>query len=239
MSREIRISVDDDEVFERMKRRKQALDLSWEEVLHRGLRRAPSADQPGRGPSDPPWGGPEPEPWESGPYGPRGQQGPRDPWDEFADDLEAKIRGKVFDSLRTGFGAAGIDVPDASEYGLDDEVETLTNAEDATLVFDFLEDGPGTQVPLRVNLTTSREGLDVEVVAVRQGKNVSDMNRFGRETRKRVNSRLAAGEPATLRFAEGVEEYRVLPVLSWSRDERGDPVVVDVEIAEVLVDGDE
>ena len=38
MAREIRVTIDDDEVFERMRARKRELDLSWEEVLHRGLR---------------------------------------------------------------------------------------------------------------------------------------------------------------------------------------------------------
>ena len=37
MSREIRITIEDDEVFERMRYRKDELDLSWEEVLRRGL----------------------------------------------------------------------------------------------------------------------------------------------------------------------------------------------------------
>jgi len=46
MAREVRITIDDDEVFERMKARKGALDLSWEEVLHRGLREVPG-EHPG------------------------------------------------------------------------------------------------------------------------------------------------------------------------------------------------
>lgn len=39
MSPDIRISISDDETFERLKRRKNELDLSWKEVVLRGLKK--------------------------------------------------------------------------------------------------------------------------------------------------------------------------------------------------------
>lgn len=259
MSREIRITIDDDEVFERMKRRKGELDLSWEEVLHRGLRRE-RVEDPGRGGERAahspghdadydrdagPRGhrgprGPGPGPGDGGQRGRRGRRGAGDRgqgWDAFADSLEQQIRDRVYDSLQSSFGAAGIDVPDHPD--LDDEMASLTSAEDATLVFPFLPDERASQVPLRVDMRTGPDGIDVEVVAVRQGKGVRDANRFDTGTRKQVNTRLARGEPARLEFADGAESYRVSPVLSWSRGDDGRPSVDEVEIAEVHLDGDE
>jgi hypothetical protein len=247
MAREVRITVDDDEVFERMKRRKQALDLSWEEVLHRGLRPESRPEQQGGrgdygpGPDFDPGPGPDFDP---GPNDDRGHgrragdraRGERDRWDAFADDLESQIQSKVYDTLRSSFGAAGIDVPDRSD--LDEEMGELERAEDATLVFEFLDDRREYRVPLRVNLHTGRDGVDVDVVAVRQGKSVRDTNRFDGGARKQVNARLAGGDPAELRFADGAETYAVRPILSWGRDESGDPTVTDVEIDEVLLDDD-
>lgn len=235
MSREIRITVDDDEVFERMKRRKQELDLSWEEVLHRGLRRDP---EPDAGPTSEP-SAPDRGPGRRGRPDRRsegGRPGHEDQWDAFADSLESEIQNKVYDTLRSSFGAAGIDVPEREALG--DDVARLEQAEDATLVFDFLDDRPEYRVPLRVNLRTGHDGIDVEVVAVRVGKNVSEENRFDGDARKRVNAGLASGETATLRFADGAEEYAVRPVLGWDR-EGGGPRVSDVEIDEVVLDGEQ
>lgn len=243
MTREIRVTVDDDEVFERMKRRKQELDLSWEEVLHRGLRRdrrpgrrgdAGSGFGPGPDPNPDPHPDSQPDPHHG--HGPRhGHHGEADRWDRFAESLESEIQSKVYDTLQSSFGAAGIDVPEPPDLG--DEMGELEAAEDATLVFEFLEDRREYRVPLRVTLHTGHDGVDVDVVAVRQGKSVRDTNRFDGDARGRVNARLADGEPATLRFADG-ESYAVRPVLSWSRDERGNPSVSEVEIAEVLLDDD-
>lgn len=237
MGREVRITIDDDEVFERMKRRKGELDLSWEEVLHRGLRRdselGVEADpEPGTGPqrrrdAHRHHGRPAEERRTDRPSGGRG-----DRWDTFAESIESEIQNKVYDTLQSSFGAAGLDVPERETLG--EDVDELERAEDATLVFEFLDDQPEYRVPLRVNLRTSPDGIDVEVVAVREGKNVRHTNRFDGETRQQVNTRLASGESATLRF-EGGEEYGVRPVLTWSRD--GDAARVSaVEIDEVVLD---
>ena len=257
MSREIRITVDDDEVFERMKRRKTELDLSWEEVLHRGLRpdrgEARRADRtsghhPGEGS-----GGPDPHRRHRGgahdphgPFGPHGPHGPHGPephheehdrWDAFGDSLERQIKDRVYDSLKASFGAAGVDVPDRP--GMDAEMEELASAEDATLVFEFLPADRAYEVPLRVDMETGLDGVTVDVVAVREGKSVRDANRFDTDARKRVNTRLGTGGTATLRFAEGAESYPVRPVLSWGRDAEGHPRVKAVDVAEVLLDADE
>jgi hypothetical protein len=89
---------------------------------------------------------------------------------------------------------------------------------------------------MRVNLRTSSEGLAVEVVAVRRGKDVAEMNRFGADGRATVTRRLAAGEPAALRLRDGAEEYAVFPSLSWSRDSSGRPTVSEVEIESVEIE---
>ena len=228
MAREIRISIDDDEVFERMKARKSELDLSWEEVLHRGLRH--DEEQTER---DDPSG-----------YGavgrgrdrPRGvrrevdEPRPRDPISDpggFAEDLKRQIQGQVRESLH-----ASLD-PDP----LARDVESLESAEDAVLVFDFLDEhtDPALQVPLRVTLEARVGGLEVDVVAVRTGKSTVGMNAFDPPVRRRIVEGLAAGEPATLRFEAGEESYEVAPVLSWSRD-GGVPTVSDVTIEEVRFD---
>jgi len=241
MGREIRITVDDDEIFERMKRRKQQLDLSWEEVLHRGLRRDPEGvqERSSAGPDRWPWD--EHPPREPGPPGSRGPRGrSEEPFstDEFVEEMKRGVRNQVVNSLQSSLGGLG-----EGEFDLEHEMGALQDAEDAVLVFDFL-DGNGAYedeafwVPLRVTQQTSREGLDVEVVAVRSGKSVSHMNHFDRSARRQVNANLAAGETATLRFTDGGdgEEYRVYPVLSWSKDESGRPTVTSVEIDEVILD---
>lgn len=237
MGREVRITVDDDEVFERMKRRKEELDLSWEEVLHRGLRRDSELGVEA---------GPEPGTGAQRRHDSYRRLGPgtadrradrpsgerRDRWDAFGENLESEIQNKVYDTLRSSFGAAGLEVPEWETLG--EDVDELERAEDATLVFGVLDDRPEYRVPLRVNLRTGPEGIDVEVVAVREGKNVRHTNRFDGETRQQVNTRLASGERAALRFEDG-EEYEVAPVLAWSRD--GDAARVSaVEIDEVVLD---
>lgn len=258
MGREVRITIDDDEVFERMKQRKQELDLSWEEVLHRGLRTeaadvaaAEERRQREFGFPGPDWG------WEDasgfdpshGRYGPgaaergrarggRDRDDYEDHWDRFADSVEAQVQEKVYNALRNTFGAAGIEVPEPPEP-LDREMQDLSSAEDAVLTFDFLDDDPAYQVPLRVNLETSVDGLDVEVVAVRQGKSVRDMNRFDSDARLAVTKRLAKGEPAKLRFGDGTEGYEVEPVIRWERDETGRPTVTAVDIQAVRFDDDD
>lgn len=252
MSREVRITIDDDEVFERMKRRKRQLDLSWEDVLHRGLR----ADQrPNQRERDATGG----EHTGSGQGSPSRDHGPVDTdrgrspgghrahasdeyaaqWDRFADHVEAQVQDKVYNALRGTFGAAGIDVPAPSSDHLDSEMADLARAEDAVLSFDFLDDDPAYQVPLRVALQTSTDGLDVEVVAVRQGKTVREMNHFDAEARLAVTTRLAAGDPAVLRFDDGAEAYAVDPIIRWERDDAGHPTVTQVDIEAVRLDGDD
>ena len=223
MSREIRITVDDDEVFERMKARKRELDLSWEEVLHRGLRRE---SEPRSGP-----GVAFPGPGQT--RSPARDQSDR--WEVFADSLEAEIQGKVYDTLRSSLDAAGITVPERTAF--DPEVETLSEAEDAELRFPFLPAGESRRVPLRVNLETGPAGLEVEVVAVRSGKQVAEYNTFQGSERAAITEGLATGEMAVLTVG-GEESYRVLPVLSWGRDDANRPEVRAVEIQEVRFDDD-
>jgi len=224
MSREIRITIDDDEVFERMKRRKRDLDLSWEEVLHRGLRTlAPESGPPTRGRSG-----------ESG--GTAHESGGPDRWDAMAGSLESEIKNQVYNSIRRSFGAAGIDVPKAES--LDREMASLEAAEDAVLSFPFLDEDAATRVPLRVNLRTSAEGLDIEVVAVRSGKSVASQNTFTGQDRATITKGLAGGKHATLSMADGAEQYRVEPILEWGRSDDGRPTVTDVEVARVVFDAD-
>jgi hypothetical protein len=231
MGREIRVSIDDDEVFERMKARKRELDLSWEEVLHRGL-----------------WteAGPGPNP--TGPHGGHGAG------EDFGDRIERQVKRRVEQSLRSAFGSAdqgqgspgapsppsppsAPSAPSHPSGGYESEMESLANAEDAVLRFPFLDDETH-RVPLRVDLSTSADGLDVEVVTVRRGKDVEGMNVFDRSARKAIAEGLATGSMPVLELEAGVEEYRVAPALSWSRDDRGRPVVADVEIEEVIFDDD-
>jgi hypothetical protein len=236
MAREIRISIGDDEVFERMKRRKQALDLSWEEVLHRGLRHVPEDPHdpyaaPGpRGPPSPP--------------DPHGHHGHHD-YDEFesfgrgmesfGEDLARQIRAQVSGSLRESMRAL------ATEAGgwvdeFDHEIDSLAAAEDAVLSFAFLPDEPANRVPLRVDLRTGAEGLEVDVVSVRRGKGVTGTNRFDAGARKEITGHLARGETALLALGDGEETYAVVPLLSWDRDAEGRPTVSDVEITEVRLE---
>lgn len=243
MAREIRISIDDDELFERMKRRKQALDLSWEEVLHRGLR--PEAARGKR-------------------HRPFDDPGPR----EDIEAAKADVR-RAIDALKEELGGRHVDtrggesreserrsfdpfdpasvesfVADTvrestrwlGEREWSDELERVTEAEDAILRFPFLDDvgrQPANQVPLRVQLNVTGSGLDVEVITVRSGKGVAEMNDFDRGVRRALIEGLATGESATLQLDEGVEEYVVTPELTWSRGERGRPTVDAVTIEEV------
>ena len=251
MAREVRISIDDDEVFERMKARKRELDCSWEEVLHRGLREfpegEPAAEEPhtarGRrgydeyGRDDPGFGDPGFEPPGVGAADRRrgrgrgGREPPvegiGDVVDQFQSQLREQIQGQLQESLESSIGSMG---------GIEREVDELQAAEDAVLRFDFLDDdGPTNQVPLRVTLQTGTDGLDVDVVAVRRGKSAQEMNRFSRDERQRINVELARGASAVLAF-DGDESYDVAPVLSWTRDGDGRPIVDDVAIDRVIFD---
>jgi hypothetical protein len=230
VSRQIRISIDDDEVFERLRRRKDALDISWEEALRRGLRDSPepprgvpgdggdgrgspraSGDHRGHGPNDPPNLAAGPESGHGGPS----------PFDE---DFGEQIARKVFSSVQQS-------VPGMPEEPLDDEIARLEDAEDAVLV---LGDGESEGVPLRVILQTGPDGLDVEVVAVRSGKDTEGMNRFAEGARADVAERFAGGDTVILELADGEEIYRVRPELTWARGEDGTPTVEDVAIREVV-----
>ncbi|UPV99063.1 hypothetical protein M0R88_11050 [Halorussus gelatinilyticus] len=239
MSREIRITVDDDEVFERMKRRKQDLDLSWEDVLHRGLRRDTAPDS-GREATrnraaDDAMDRPDQRPPSDTRRRSGREGGRRDRWDALAEDLESQIQNRVYDTIESSLSVGSESASDPGDFG---DVSELERAEDATLEFDFLDDASEYRVPLRVNLRTGPEGIDVEVVAVRQGKTVTQANRFDGGARRQVNTRLASGDVAQLRFDAADETYAVRPVLTWTRDEAGGPTVSAVEIDEVVLDGD-
>jgi hypothetical protein len=118
-------------------------------------------------------------------------------------------------------------------------VEDLEDAEDAVLRFPFAEDDDADRygVPLRVNLKTSADGLDVEVVAVRTGKSVGGMNRFDRGTRMRIAEGFSRGELGRLELGDGEEGYDVEVALSWGRGDGG-PTVEDVDVEEVVFGGD-
>lgn len=235
MAREIRVTVDDDEVFERMRERKRALDLSWEEVLHRGLADDPGVEldlderierhvgqrireslesalgTPGHDPGGPAPGDYAPDP--PGGVDPAGTAGPGGP--------------------APGTGAGPAPSAPSTPTDLDEEVERLESAEDAVLAFPFLDDSVGNTVPLRVTLETDADGLTVEVVAIRTGRSVADRNRFDRGARQAVAESFAAGETATLTLGDGAESYDVRPELSW-RTEEGHPTVTEVTIREVV-----
>lgn len=230
MSRQIRITVDDDEVFERLRRRKDALDISWEEALRRGLRDSP---EPPRGPP-----GDAVDPARDPSAGrDRGTHGPRGPPDmaagpdtdhggpsPFDDDFGEQIARKVLSSVQSS-------VPGVPDEPLDDEIARLEDAEDAVLV---LGDSEAERVPLRVALHTGLEGLEVEVVAVRSGKDTEGMNQFAEGARADVAERFAAAEAVALELDDGKEAYRVRPELTWARGEDGTPTVTDVEVREVV-----
>lgn len=244
MSREIRITIDDDEVFERMRRRKEALDLSWEEVLRRGLGGDGSARAAG------PWAGPAGHPGH-----PRPPHGPT-PFDpDFGDQLRRSIASQLPGSSsaavegddRPGPFDPGFDewiaerVEDtvsaamsAASRSLDVEIDRLEGAEDATLVFDTLAEPR--EVPLRVDLRAGPDGLDVDVIAVRQGKGTAGMNSFAEGDRKAVARHLAQGGTAALRIGDEAVTYDVRPSLEWGRDAEGNPTVTAVEIVEVELD---
>lgn len=240
MSREIRITVGDDEVFERMRRRKDRLDLSWEEALRRGLS-------------------------EDGADATRTEAN-LDPFDEnFGEQLRERIRSRartdpdpeeVRNRARsTDTGRRGFDPFDPDDIGtfvrdqiqaavsgtptggdsLDSELDELAEAEDAMLTFPFLEEFDAA-VPLRVTLRTTGDGLDVEVVTVRQGADTAARNRFPGDSRQRVAAALAEGETATLSLQDGAETYPVVPSLSWDRTEDGTPTVGEVTVEEVVLE---
>lgn len=234
MSREIRITVADDEVFERMRRQKEALDLSWEEVLRRGLTDAEAI-------------GPD-------------QDQPLDPFaEDFSEQLRNRIRREATGGAQATRGGSatetssepttGFDPFDAASIGeyvtrqitaampddpmgaesLSSELDRLADAEDARLTFPFL-DTDTAAVPLRVTLRTTGDGLDIDVVTVRQGQGTTDENRFPDDARQRIAAALADGATATLTLQDGAESYDVVPSMSWDRMDDGTPTVGDVTI---------
>jgi hypothetical protein len=245
MSRQVRISIDDDEVFERLKRRKDALDLSWEDALRRGLR---DSAEPPRGPKTT-----EPQSTSSGGRGsPRGNESgagqPAEnpsPFDaDFGEQIAQRVLASVSESVSGAVGHGGGNEAGGAGRGgagstgttssagtpLDEEIDRLEDAEDAVLV---LGDSDGERVPLRVTLHTGPEGLDVEVVAVRSGKGTEEMNRFLDGARAEVAKRFARGETATLEMAAG-ETYDVRGELSWAPGPDGAPTVTDVTVRDVV-----
>lgn len=223
MSRQIRITVDDDEVFERLKRRKDALDLSWEDALRRGLR---DSKQPPRAPDT---GDARPEPEPSRDRGGRRSTDARreaasgnDP-SPFDPDFGERLAERVLSTV--GESVSGV------ADSLDEEIDRLEDAEDALLV---LGDSDSERVPLRVSLHTGPGGLDVDVVAVRSGKDTEGMNEFADGARATVARRFARGETATLELAGGDETYDVRPELEWARGDDGTPAVTDVSVRDVV-----
>lgn len=239
MAREIRITIDDDELFERMKARKQALELSWEDVLYRGLRPPETEDV------DP-------------------RRDPRDDLSTAKTDLKQAIRDIAKEKSRShtasrGGGHEGFDpfepesierfVSDTvrkstswlGEMDWDEDLDRVTDAEDAVMTFSFLgpdAENPTNQIPLRVRLDVSGSGLDVEVVTVRRGKGSADMNAFDPGVRQAVIEGIASGETAMLELATGEETYRVVPLIGWTRGDDGRPQADEVAIDEVVF-GDE
>lgn len=244
MSGEIRITIEDDEVFERMRRRKDELDLSWEEVLRRGLDVGGDTQGPGsrsHGPTPP--GNPDPS--QSA-----GSPSPFDPG--FGEYIRRQIEEQIpqqgssgeSPEARRGSSTTGLDewisdhvettIQNAiSSVGepLDREIERLEGAEDATLVFEHLSE-PGT-IPLRIDVRSDAEGFDVDVVATRQGKDTTGMNTFDEADRKAIARHLVDGGTAALRIGDDSVTYDAYPSLEWGRDASGTPTVTDVEIEDV------
>ncbi|MFC5972183.1 hypothetical protein ACFPYI_12655 [Halomarina salina] len=279
MSRQIRISIEDDEVFERLKRRKDALDLSWEDVLRRGLR---DSSEPPRGPNRPtppnrtdranrsrdseegrddhgsrrgprhPHGGYRGRSHAHGSHRSRGRRHGREhtrdevhahhahsPFaPEFGERLAENIRSSLESALGGGatVGSSGESPLFGAMGSIDDEIDRLEEAEDAVLV---LGEDRAASVPLRVELHIGADGMDVDVVAVRTGKDTGEMNRFGDGARAVVAKRLARGDTARLELADGDETYDVRPDLTWARGPDGVPVVADAAIRSVVFDESE
>ncbi|MFB6111226.1 MAG: hypothetical protein ABEJ35_01690 [Halobacteriaceae archaeon] len=255
MSREIRITVDDDEVFERMRRQKEALDLSWEEALRRGLQDEghPEGSHEGLDPfaddfrdqlrdrihratdttsSSGPTGSRDGDTASArAPERPDPSRSNFDPFDP--DSIAAFARKQARAALDAT--AAGLSSPPNSESSLDSELDRLADAEDATLTFPFIE-ADGARVPLRVSLRTTGSGLEIDVVAVRQGKGTDEVNRFPGDTRQRVAAAMSEDATATVSLQDGAERYDVVPRLSWGRTDDGTPTVTDVEIERVALD---
>lgn len=237
MAREVRITIDDDELFERMKERKRALDLSWEEVLHRGLR-SPGSDE--------------------------GRARDRAEIEAAKADLKRAILELATDRATTSVHDERRR-PDADQPGLDpfnpdsignfvadtvqrstaflgdadwdEDLDRVTDAEDAVLVFPFLGDDSEAStntIPLRVQLDVSGDGLDIEVVAIRRGKDATEMNTFDPPVRQAVIEGIASGERAEIRLESGAESYAVVPVIGWSRSDDGRPRADEVAIEEVV-----
>lgn len=239
MSREIRITVADDEVFERMRRRKDRLDLSWEEALRRGLSEDGTEPAPAEATLDPfdddfgeqlrerirsrARGNTTRQEDESGARHRDDRRG-FDPFDP--DDIGAFVRDQIQTAVTGGH---------AGRSSLDSELDELADAEDAVLQFPFLE-AADAAVPLRVTLRTTGDGLDVDVVTVRQGADATAMNRFPGDARQRVAAALAKGETATLSLQGGAESYSVVPSLSWDRSDDGTPTVGEVTVERVVLD---
>ncbi|WP_232686182.1 hypothetical protein [Halobacterium zhouii] len=232
MSRQIRISIEDDEVFERLKRRKDALDLSWEDALRRGLRDSaepPRGKRPKSRSHEHSASSSRPDPRHEHDRERRGERGhgerrSRENPSPFDPDFGERIASQVLSSVSES-------VPGFVGEPLDQEINRLEDAEDAELV---LGEGEGERVPLRVALHTGADGLNVEVVAVRSGKGTEEMNRFADGARGRVARRFAQGETATLELDAGEETYDVRPELTWARGPDGAPTVTDVAVREVV-----
>lgn len=218
MTREIRISIADDEVFERMKRRKQVLDLSWEEVVHRGLR-VNEAKHSTTDSARSNFQSQRPDPI----------QNP----DQFTNELRTHIQRQVKNSIANSIGYTSATHTESDS--LDSSLDTLEAAEDALMYFDCLDesaDMPAFQVPLRVILEAGPDGLSIDVVTIRSGKSTSDMNVFDATARRQIVEHLATGGTAKLLLGTEDEVYEVSPILTWERV-RDRPQVASVSIETV------
>lgn len=259
MSREIRISVADEEVFEWMRRRKTEFDLSWEEALRRGLGEDGAASPTGEEELDPfapdfrerlqqrirsatgaavgsEAGRPAGEPTNDADR-PR-ERAPRARERATAAPEVPPVPdvGEIVAEVTPPLG--GPEPPTPPEPPAVDQLARLEDAEDAVLVLPGTDEA-GARVPLRVNLRTEADGLAVEVVAVRQGSGTEALNHFVDGSRADVTRALAEGEPAALELGDGAESYPVRPSLTWGRDDDGTPTVVEAAIVDVLLGDDE
>lgn len=170
----------DDEAFRRAKEKKEELDISWKEVILRGLETRPE---------------------------------PRD------------IRPGVRVAKKL-LGEGMFDQP--AGRGIRAEVEDVEASDDAVLAL------PGTsqEIPVKIRLRTSRDGMEAPFVEVRDQPG---MNQLTEEDRQSVMENLSDENPAVLKIREaGRGEYEVFPIIDWSRDDAGNIVAKDVEIEDFV-----
>lgn len=204
-----RVAVDfEEEAFRRLKQRKEQLDLSWRDVILRGLEEKPSTRdlRAGRLLAKQ-WFGEGMDNQPSG-EGITATVQDTDPNARVAQELERAV-----DSFESG-------------GDLETEIENLESGDDAILSLP----GTDTEIPLRVRLKTTNEGLEAGLVAVRD---IPGRNQFKESDRATTSESLAEGEPAILEIGQIDEvRYEVTPSIEWSRDDSGMLTATDVDIKE-------